>query len=74
MCAEHVGGSVGLRTGHFAGRVNLISPPKKVSISYGRCAMAVCLPSNPAKHPRYMWVLRDGSIGWVQVIVNDPKR
>jgi hypothetical protein len=26
------------------------------------------------KHPRYTLLLPDGSIGWVQVIVNDPKR
>jgi hypothetical protein len=37
-------------------------------------SFAVCLPSNPTKHPRYTLLLPDGSLGWVPVIVNDPKR
>ncbi|MDQ1451836.1 MAG: hypothetical protein QOK38_1702 [Acidobacteriaceae bacterium] len=37
-------------------------------------SFAVCLLSNPTKHPRYTLVLPDGYIGWVQVIVNNPKR
>jgi hypothetical protein len=75
MCKEHVGVSIGLRTGLSAGRLNLISLPKKSFYQLQTlCTMGVCLPSNSTKHPRYMWVLPDGSIGWVQVRVNDPKR
>ena len=37
-------------------------------------SFAVCLPSNPTRHPHHTLVLPDGYVGWVQEIFNNPKR
>jgi hypothetical protein len=49
-----------------------------IPLDLGRPALfiasfAVCLPSNPAKHPHYTFVFLDGYVGWVEVIFNDPQ-